>query len=219
MRPRRGLTLAEVIIVILLVGLLAGIVLPMVFRQRETTWYPAKACMRRNLRSLARGMALYLNDFGDNRWYACPLGRGTLPGEYNGAEWLATLYWVGVVADPTVFLCPLSDDTNHGGFDLGSRSAVPGRFGSQTVSYAGMHWRSLTDRSGRPTTGAVADDFPPNMPMASDDTQGSINHGRRDSRNMSVLFFDSHAEVMTADELDLRKSVGQAGGLLWQLRN
>jgi len=164
---------------------------------------------RNNLHQLAKGMAMYL-DWGDNRFYTCPLGRGGDPGGYNGAEWFAALYWTGTVPDPGVFICPSSGDTNHDGADIGS-TRTTAAFGSQTVSYAGMHWRSIT-----PTGGAIRDDFPPTEVMASDDTEGTINHGEA---GMCVMFFDSHVEWRTADKLDPRTAVGQKGGLLEKLRN
>ncbi|MFC1806355.1 hypothetical protein ACFL09_05175, partial [Planctomycetota bacterium] len=146
---------------------------------------------RNNLNSLAKCMATYVHEHGGGRWYPFPLGRGTRPDDFNGAEWLASVYWCGVLIEPRVFLCPSTRDTHQGGRDVGTRRAIPGRFGSQTVSYAGMHYRSLTAADGRPTPGAIPDELPPNMPMASDDTQGSINHGRAGNSGMAVLFFDS----------------------------
>ena len=176
------------------------------------------------LNQLAKGMATYLNEFGGNRFYPCPLGRTRAPKNYNGAEWLAGLYWTGVVPDPAVFLCPSTSDTNAEGKHIGAAREAP-QFGSQTVSYAGMHYFSLTDRTGEPFGAAIRDDFPPNDAMASDDTQGAINHGEKNNSGMSVLFFDSHVEFGTNTEVDLETGVGatappgQPKPLLWRLRN
>ena len=178
-----------------------------------------------NLNQLTKGMATYLTEHGDNRFYPCPLGRGHDPRGYNGAEWLASLYWTGIAPDPGLFLCPSTDDTNDRGRDIGTEKIAAG-FGSQTVSYAAMHYRSTTDADGSDTRGeAIRDDFPPNAPMASDDTQGSINHGVEDMEGMCVLFFDSHVEFKSADDIDIERAVGDRGRrgdprpLLWQLRN
>jgi prepilin-type processing-associated H-X9-DG protein len=141
------------------------------------------------------------------------LGRGHDPKSYNGAEWLASLYWTGYVPDPGVFICPSSGDTNHNGVDLGA-TRTTATFGSQTVSYAAMHWRTITACGS-----AIRDDFPPNETMASDDTQGTINHGSRTYGGMSVLFFDAHVEFKTNEEIDLEHGVGQKGGVLEKLRN
>jgi prepilin-type processing-associated H-X9-DG protein len=112
----------------------------------------------------------------------------------------------------------LSGDTNRGGLDLGTRRA-PATFGSQTVSYAGLHYYSLWDASGRPGPGAIPDGvLPGDAPMASDDTQGTINHAATGG-DMNVLFVDTHVERRTRTELDPERAVGQTGGLLQQLRN
>ena len=82
-----------------------------------------------------------------------------------------------------------------------------------------MHCRSLTDESGSPVAGPVTDDVPPNLPMACDDTQGTINHGTRTNGCAFVLFFDMHVEGKTHTDVDLERGVGMKPGLLWQLRN
>ena len=219
MRKRQGLTLVEVLLVVGLIVLLFFLFLAYLRHRREE---PHRYRCRNNLNQLAKGMATYLNEHGGNRWYPSPLGRGQKAGDYNGAEWLAALYWTGVHPGPGCFICPSSPDTNNNGLDIGAFRAPARRFGSQTVSYAAMHYRSLTDDDGNPKAEAIQDDFPPNMPMASDDTQGTINHGEQQNGGMAVLFFDSHVEFRTNTELDLQQGVGAQGDpkpLLWQLRN
>jgi prepilin-type processing-associated H-X9-DG protein len=116
-----------------------------------------------------------------------------------------------------MFLCPNTEDTNHEGRDLG-RGRAAATFGPQTVSYAAIHYWSLTDTEGNPKAGAIpdADGFAGNEPMASDDTQGTPHHGRRGA---NVLLFDTHVEWVGADRLDPARGVGAKGGLLWRLRN
>ncbi|MBL7223256.1 MAG: prepilin-type N-terminal cleavage/methylation domain-containing protein [Candidatus Brocadiae bacterium] len=220
MKKRNGFTLIELLVVIAIIAILAGMLLPALARAREEA---RRIRCRNNLNQLAKGFATYLNEHGDNRFYPCPLGRGTDPGDYNGAEWLASLYWCGTIPDPGVFVCPSSPDTNDNGDDIGTHKAT-GDFGSQTVSYAGMHYRSQTNATGNPIQGAIRDDFPPNMPMGCDDTQGAINHGEKNNGGMAILFFDSHVEFKTNTELDLETGVGDQGSgprkpLLWQLKN
>ena len=211
---RRGIVVLIAVIGVVLCLALAS--LPLCARSRITyRWQTCMCC----LRTLGKGMACYLNEFGDNRWYPCPLGRATKPSDYNGAEWLATLYWTGVVPDAGVFICASSPDWNEEGRELGTHHAVAGVFGSGTVSYAGMHYRSLTDKEGRAVPGAIPDDLDPSAPMASDDTEGAVNHGEDRQRSMNVLFFDSHVERKMEKEIDLKHAVGQKGGLLWRLRN
>ena len=225
MRRRRGLTLLEgIFLTILVAG--ACVFLAFVFREtaRRREMSRRTRC-RSNLNQLAKGMATYLDPGGAGcgpRLFPYPLGRVRNLSDFNGAEWLASLYWTGVVPDPGVFLCPSSGDDNQAGRDLGSSRTCPA-FGSQTVSYAGMHYYSGTDDKGNHVGGAIRDDFPPSMPMASDDTQGTINHGTADNGGMCVLFFDSHVDFKTNEEIDVEHGVGDDGSwpkkLLWQLRN
>jgi len=68
---------------------------------------------------------------------------------------------------------------------------------------------------------AAPDEYPSSVPMASDDTQGDINHGTYSGGGMAILFFDSHVEFVTNTEVDPRDGVGSTAGegLLRQLRN
>jgi len=222
MKKRQGMTLLELLIVVFVVAIVAGLLIPALARKREED---RRIRCRNNLNQLAKGMASYIDDRGDNRFYPVPLGRGCAPGTYNGAEWLASLYWTGVVPDPGVFLCPSTTDTNADGKDIGCKRAndCGGSFGSQTVSYAGMWWKSVTTANG----GGIRDDFPPYEPMACDDTQGGINHGDAANGGMNVLFFDSHVEFLTTPRVDVTSQTGSVGArfpnplksLLWRLKN
>jgi len=205
-------TLVDMVIVVFVLAVLAAMVLPALKAKRSAA--NGRHC-RNNLNQLAKGLATYLNEHGDARFFMCPLGRGVSPDTYNGAEWLASLYWTGVIPDPGVFLCPVTSDTNHDGVDIGLYRAAA-TFGSQTVSYAGMHYNSDSNEPG-----AIRDDYPPNKPMASDDTEGDINHGTASNGGMAILFFDSHVEFRTNTELDLEHAVGDRSpdSLLGELSN
>jgi prepilin-type processing-associated H-X9-DG protein len=223
---RAGLTLLEVVVVVLVVAAIAGLLLPALARQREET---RKIRCRNNLNQLSKGMATYITELGERVPYPCPLGRGEKPDTYNGAEWLASLYWTGVVPDPDVFLCPSSMDMNADGKDIGCKKAndCGGRFSSQTVSYAGPWWKSVNTQSGGALPAYFPDPLPAaNEPMACDDTQGGINHGGANG-GMNILFFDSHVEFRTTAGVDVTSEHGSVGQgfpnppmtLLWRLRN
>ena len=192
---------------------------------------------RGNLNILAKGMATYLLEFGDDRFYPWPTGRAGCGGsggeaDFGGAEWLASLYWTRLMPDPGVFICPSSPDTNTNGEDLGEsgcsgllfRAGPDGKLRPEAVSYAAFGadsvavWeREKRERAGGPDKRAIKHDFPPQAPMASDDTEGTINHGRAHRGGMSVLFFDSHIEFWTHTKVDLERGVGK--GELVALRN
>jgi prepilin-type processing-associated H-X9-DG protein len=212
-------TLAELLTVVGILFLLVWLVfLPM----RRHAIEARQARCRQNLNQLAKGLATYLGECGDNRYLMNPLGRGRKPDDFTGAEWLASLYWTQIIPDPGVFLCPGTPDTNDGGKDIG-RHGPPPTFGSRTVSYAGLHRRSFIGVDGQPLP--IYEDLPPFEPVASDDTEGTVNHGEWGNSGMNVLFFDSHTEFLSRDKLDPRTAVGATGPpvraqpLLWRLRN
>lgn len=225
MDRRGGVTLREVLLVTLGLGIGVAILLHVLhvvtFRREESR----RIKCRNHLNCMAKCMATYLAECGDNRFYPWPMGRGLKPDSFTGAEWRATHFWVRIHPDPNCFLCPSSGDTNHDGRDLGTNRAIPGLFGSQTVSYAAFGDRSvgiyLASKLGKGASYAtsklpIRDDFPPNEVMASDDTEGTPNHG---GQGMAVLFFDSHVEYWTRDRIDPELSVGVSGTEMVHLRN
>lgn len=220
-----GLARRDVIalaVLVVLLAVLAYSLLPEVYTAREQA---RRMRCGNNLNQVAKGLATYLNEFGESRWYPWPLGRGTRPDDFNGAEWLAALYWTDVVPDPSIYLCPSTDDTNHDGHDLGTHKAVPGRFDWDTVSYAGLHYRSFTDADGNPQAygsggpSVMTGDLPAALPMACDDTQGPPHHpgGPNILLFDGHLFSDSHVDLSTQAELEL-EGLGE-GRLPWPLRN
>ena len=213
------ITLAEFLTVVGILLLLVGLVFP---PMRRHAIEARRARCRQNLNQLAKGVATYLNECGDGRFLMYPLGPGRRPDGFTGAEWLASLYWTQIIPDPGVFLCPNTADTNDDGRHIGRPVRAP-TFGSRTISYAGLHYRSFIGADGQPIDISVY--MPPCERLASDDTEGTVNHGDRGYSGMNVLFFDSHAEFIPRDRLDPRAAVGATGPpvraqpLLWRLRN
>lgn len=227
-----GTKLSDLLIVIGIFALVGTLLVPACDRAMGRAREEARRIRcRGNLNQLAKGMATYLNECGDNRFYPWPVGWpgcGTTESpDFGGAEWLASLYWTRIIPDPGCFLCPSSPDTNEGGILMGSNGCPAGKpLAPGAVSYAAMGDRSvgiyLASKLGKDAACAtsrlpIKDDFPPSEPMASDDTQPPINHGRRDNGGMAVLFFDSHVEYWTHTRVDLERGVGQ--GDLCALRN
>jgi len=207
---------------------LLGCMLPALARSREEA---RRIHCRGNLNCLAKGLATYLNECGDNRFYPWPAGRpgcGTAADpDFGGAEWLASLYWTRIIPDPGCYNCPSSSDSNGQGTAIGDYGAPGGRpLAKKTISYAGMGDKSVgiylyskQNKGGAYNTSelAIRDDFPPNEPMGSDDTDEPINHGEKDNGGMAVLFFDSHVEYWRHTRVDLERGVG--AGDLCALRN
>jgi prepilin-type processing-associated H-X9-DG protein len=228
MARTKGLTLAELLATILVLAIGMALLLPALRREREVSHYPR---CRNQLNQLAKGMATYLNECGDNRFYPWPAGRpgcGSVANpRFGGAEWLATLYWTRIIPDPGIFTCPASPDSNEQGIELGTDGTPGGRpLSKDAVSYAAMGDLSvgiyLCSKQSKGAAYAasklaIRDDFPPNEPMACDDTDDPINHGEKDNGHMNVLFFDSHVECWTHTRVDLEAGVGQ--GDLCALRN
>jgi hypothetical protein len=232
MGKRGTVTLAEVLVLVAMLALAVG-VLAVAFHWRNAEREIARRMRcRGNLNQLAKGLATYLNECGDNRFYPWPAGRpgcGTVgKPSFGGAEWLATLYWTMIIPDPGCFLCPSSADSENWDGALLGRGGCPGgrRLHPHAVSYAAMGHESvglyLVSKQGKAASYAasvlaIRDDFPPNEPMACDDTQEPINHGRRRNGGMCILFFDSHVEYWTHEKIDLERGVGT--GELVHLRN
>jgi len=235
MKKRQGFTLIELLVVIAIIAILAGMLLPALARAREEA---RRIRCRNNLNQLAKGMATYLNEHGDNRFYPWPYGRKGCGGpgndpkqaQFGGAEWLACLYWTRILPDPGVYLCPSSPDSNRNGESLGKdgcdgQELDGSQLGRAIVSYAAMGDSSVMVYSREKLSrtlnskSAIRDDFPPNEPMACDDTEEPCNHGERDNGGMSVLFFDSHVEFWTHTKINLEEGVGQPGGDLAALKN
>jgi prepilin-type N-terminal cleavage/methylation domain-containing protein len=233
MGRKRGFTLIELLVVIAIIAILAGMLLPALARAREEA---RRIRCRNNLNQLAKGMATYLNEYGDNRFYPWPGGRqgcGTsLTGaKFGGAEWLASLYWTKIIPDPGVYSCPSSPDSNEQGKLLGNvgcigpgfRGGSDGKLETGAVSYAAMGDTSVAvyERAKLGKTpiskSAIRDDFPPNEVMGCDDTEPPINHGEAENGGMAVLFFDSHVEYWTHTKVNLETGVGT--GDLVALRN
>jgi len=235
MRQARGLTRTE-----LLVGMVLVVAVPLLLviwsRTREWREEARRLRCQANLAQLAKGMANYLG--WESRFYPWPGGRAGCGGGYGnadfgGAEWLAALYWTWELRDPGIFICPSSGDTNRNGRWLGEHGCggpgfvggPDGKLKPEAVSYAAWGSTSVAvyqrEKLGRSpvTNSAIRDDFPPEEPMACDDTEGTVNHGRADSGGMNVLFFDGHVEFWPNTRVDLLRGVGQKGTELVALRN
>jgi len=238
-KSRLGLTLVELLVATVLLGVAIAILVFAMQGTKRVREQSLRIRCRANLCQVAKGMATYLNEYGDNVYYPWPAGMPGCGGDgpnadFGGAEWLAALYWTKIIPDPGCFLCPSSPDDYMNGRDLGAfgcagpgfQPGPDGKLKPGAVSFAALGATSNAAyqriRLGKsPTSNSpIRDDFPPNEPMACDDTEGIINHGPhyRDP-GMNVLFFDSHVEFWPRSKVDFERGVGMAGTDLFYLRN
>jgi len=221
-RERRGLSGGAIAAIVVgsVVGAVALVAVVLLLPRSRDTERNRIFC-RSNLKQIGMGMAGYLNIHGEGRFYPWPGGRRGCGGSlqdasFGGAEWLASLYWTKTLSDPGIYLCPSSQDSNRNGESLGEYGCPAATGLSKgAVSYAGMGATSdaVYERQKRgrspSSKSAIGDQFPSNEPMACDDTDDPINHGRADNGGMSVLFFDTHADFWTHTKVDLNNGVGQ----------
>jgi len=98
MKRHKGFTIIELLVVIAIIAILAGMLLPALGKARDEA---RKVRCQSNLRGIAQGMALYLQKYGDQAFYPVPSAGG-----FRGSDWLAILYWKGIIPEPLVFHCP-----------------------------------------------------------------------------------------------------------------
>ena len=188
MKRTQGYTLTDLLVVIGVVLIVAGgLLLPIQAASQERS--RALEC-RNNLKQLAVAMAMYVDTYGGHKFYPY------LKDQENGAEFLAMAYWSTIVSEPSVFICPDSQDYNTKGRDLGTQTSHPkGRVWERTVSYAS---RVRGER-------ALTDTFPGSTSLACDDTEGQPHH----ANGINVVFFDTHADFYE----DLNPWPGQLGSV------
>lgn len=189
---RRGFTIIEVLIVIVVIVLVMTMHAPMSIGPRAEA---RRMKCRSNLRQLGIAMVQYLDHKGDQRYYPWPAGGA----KFDGAEWLAALYWSKIVTEPSIFNCPSSSDDNREGALIGAtdRVGIP----DDAVSYAAKGWKTSPIYRGERY--CITDTVPGDTVMASDDTELRPNH----RSGFTALFFDGHVEFLT--DLDVEGSVGR----------
>jgi prepilin-type processing-associated H-X9-DG protein len=174
MTRHRAFTLVELVVAVVLAFILLTIMLSHARKERD---FNRRTHCVSNLRFLGTAMIQYIDQYGKGRYYTWP---GPQEPSFNGAQWIASMYWVSLLNEPDIYICRRLQDNNDNGGRLGRRLTA---LRPIDVSYAG--------RNGM--MGAMTEKMPSNTVMMSDDTEGEANH----DDGVNLLYFDAHVERST----------------------
>jgi type II secretory pathway pseudopilin PulG len=116
MSAKRGFTLGEVVVVVICLGILAVVLIPVLFQARLT---PRRSSCKNNLRQIGIALHLYADDF-DNAFPTVedvPPEFDTEPG--HTVQALQLLYTLNYTDNPKIFSCP-STPSSYNDFKPGS---------------------------------------------------------------------------------------------------
>ena len=175
-RLNKGFTLIELLVVIAIIGILAGILLPVLSRARESA--RKTQCMS-NVKQIGMGLIMYANENSE-----------TFPSSTasNPAMASLNLLYDTYISDNKVFNCT-SDTTVTAATNAGMSVSTSGgteAFTSTQCSYGYDRAHTQADDADV----ALAADRPP-----SDTTLSSDNHN---ARGQNVVYVDGHVEFVNS---------------------
>ncbi len=179
-RFNKGFTLIELLVVIAIIGILAGILLPVLSRARESA---RKTQCASNVKQIGMGLIMYANE-NSEQFPSDSAYDGASPA-MRGLNLLFDTY----VSDKRVFNCPsdttVSNATQDENMDTASSSTTEA-FDSNECSYGYDRDHTQVDDAGI----ALAADRPPATPSS---TASSANHN---GRGQNVVYVDGHVEFV-----------------------
>ncbi len=175
----KGFTLIELLIVIGIIGLLAGILLPVLSRAKESA---RRAQCASNIRQIGMGLIMYANEHEDT------FPQDTTTVVERPAMRSLNLLFNTYVSDKKIFKCPsdvtVTKETNAGM----SLSAANDSFNQIECSYGYDYTHTQVDDAGV----ALVSDRPPADPSA---IANSSNHN---GRGQNVVYIDGHVEFVNS---------------------
>jgi len=177
----KGFTLIELLVVIAIIGILAGILLPVLSRARESA--RKTQCMS-NIKQIGMGLIMYANE--NSETFPSDTAYGGASPAMRGLNLLYDTY----VSDNKVFNCP-SDTTVTAATNAGMSTSTSGgteAFSQTQCSYGYDRTHTQADDADV----ALAADRPPATPSA---TANTANHN---GRGQNVVYVDGHVEFVNS---------------------
>jgi len=190
-RRRGAVTVIELLLVIVIVG--AAVALYYGTWSRVRVNYHRMTCSS-NLNQIAKGMHVYMVRYGGNSTFPVPAE------SFRGTDWLAVLYWKGLIIDPAVFLCPAQQ----------MKPEMPMRADLQSYAWDGSASEPYCEYAARArgprllaaeTTDFTESALTADKPLACDVDGNHADH-------INVVYFDGHVVRIK----DGGRFVGVGGG-------
>jgi len=186
----KGFTLIELLVVIAIIGILAGILLPVLSRARESA---RRTQCASNVKQIGMGLIMYANENAES----FPVSN-TAPVAMTSLKLLFPDY----VSDPRVFNCP-SDTSVTAATNAGINLTTGDAFDKDECSYGYDNTHTQADdadvalAADRPTNAATATLPTPatNSPNHGG-TVGTVAVGDTAGRGQNVVYVDGHVEFV-----------------------